>query len=51
VIASSRVRAIVLSGRSVREMEDRMPAAGERIDGIAAERQERDAGRPVTRTS
>lgn len=41
-IATSEVRGIVLTARFMREMHDRMPAAGAAIDRIAAARQERD---------
>jgi len=43
VIATSDLRAIVLSGRFMREMRDHLPSAGERVDQVAAERRERDA--------
>lgn len=43
VIARSDVRAIVLTARFMREMHERMPAAGAAIDRVAAERRERDA--------
>jgi CRP-like cAMP-binding protein len=48
VIATSEVRGIVLTARFMREMHDRMPAAGAAIDSIAAARKERDrqAGQP-----
>jgi CRP-like cAMP-binding protein len=43
VIARTDVRAIVLTARFMREMHQRMPAAGAAIDRIASERRERDA--------
>ncbi len=42
VIASSELRAIVLTAHFMREMSARMPAAGERIAADAKERRERD---------
>ncbi len=45
VVASTEVRAIVLSARFMRELHDRLPAAGERIDRVAHERAERDSER------
>jgi CRP/FNR family cyclic AMP-dependent transcriptional regulator len=42
VIATSDVRAIVLTGHFMREMHDRLPAAGTLIDRVASERLERD---------
>jgi CRP-like cAMP-binding protein len=42
VIATSEVRGIVLTARFMREMHDRMPAAGAAIDRIATQRRERD---------
>ena len=43
VVARSDLRAIVLTAHFMREMHDRMPAAGEAVDQVAAERRERDA--------
>jgi CRP-like cAMP-binding protein len=43
VIARGDVRAIVLTARFMREMHERMPAAGAAIDRVATERRERDA--------
>jgi CRP-like cAMP-binding protein len=42
VIATSDLRAIVLTAHFVRELRERMPDVGERIDRAAAERRERD---------
>jgi len=42
VVATTDVRAIVLTARFMREMRERMPAVGEQIDRIAGERRERD---------
>jgi CRP/FNR family transcriptional regulator, cyclic AMP receptor protein len=42
VVATTPLRAIVLTARFMREMHDRMPAAGQRIDTIATQRRERD---------
>jgi CRP-like cAMP-binding protein len=44
VVASSDLRAVVLTAHFMREMHDRLPSVGERIDHVAAERTERDAG-------
>jgi CRP-like cAMP-binding protein len=43
VVAKSDLRAIVLTAHFMREMRDRLPSAGDAIDQVAAERQERDA--------
>jgi CRP-like cAMP-binding protein len=45
VVASSELRAVVLSAHFMREMHDRLPSAGAQIDRVAAERAERDAAR------
>jgi CRP-like cAMP-binding protein len=45
VIASTDVRAIVLTARFMRQFHDLVPAVGERIDEVADERRERDARR------
>lgn len=52
VVARTDVRGIVLTARFMRQMHDRMPAAGAAIDRIAAERRERDmqAGHPSPRS-
>ncbi len=42
VVARTDLRAIVLSARFARELRERMPEVGARIDSIAAERRERD---------
>jgi CRP-like cAMP-binding protein len=42
VVATSDLRAVVLTAHFMREMHDRLPAVGERIDHVAAERTERD---------
>lgn len=42
VIARTDLRGIVLTARFMREMHERMPAAGAAIDRVAAERRERD---------
>jgi len=42
VVATTDVRAIVLTARFMREMRERMPSVGEQIDRTAAERRERD---------
>jgi CRP/FNR family transcriptional regulator, cyclic AMP receptor protein len=42
VIATSELRTIVLTAQSMRQMRERMPDVGERIDRIATERRERD---------
>ena len=42
VIATSELQAIVFTAQSMRQMHDRMPDVGERIDRVAAERRERD---------
>ena len=47
VIATSDVRAIVLTAHFMREMRSHVPAAGERVDRLAAERIEQDALRDV----
>jgi CRP/FNR family cyclic AMP-dependent transcriptional regulator len=49
VVASSSLRAIVLTAHFMREVHDRMPTVGEHIERIAAERRDRDAGRATTR--
>jgi CRP-like cAMP-binding protein len=43
VIATTDVRAIVLTARFMRQFHDMVPAAGERIDEVAGERRQRDA--------
>jgi CRP-like cAMP-binding protein len=43
VIATSDVRAIVLTAHFMRELRERMPEVGERIDRTAAEHRDRDA--------
>jgi CRP-like cAMP-binding protein len=43
VIATSDLRAIVLSGRAMREMHEHLQPAGDRVDEVAEERRERDA--------
>ena len=48
VVAVTDVRAIVLSAHFMREMAVRVPSAGARIDGLAAERRERDALREAS---
>jgi len=48
VVAVTDVRAIVLSAHFMREMAVRVPSAGTRIDGLAAERRERDALREAS---
>jgi CRP/FNR family cyclic AMP-dependent transcriptional regulator len=45
VVASSPLRAIVLTAHFMREVHDRMPTVGEHIERIAAQHRERDAGR------
>ncbi len=45
LVATSDLRAIVLTARFMREMHDRLPSAGERIDRLAVERTEHDARR------
>ena len=45
VVAISDVRAIVLSAHFMREMHDRLPSAGGRIDQVAGARVESDAAR------
>ena len=45
VVASSSLRAVVLTAHFMREVHDRVPAVGERSERIAAERRERDAAR------
>ena len=47
VIATTDVRAIVLTAHFMRELHERMPDVGERVDREAAERRARDAGRAV----
>jgi CRP-like cAMP-binding protein len=42
VVASSDVRAIVLTAHFLRELHDRMPEVGAKIDRAAAEHRERD---------
>jgi CRP-like cAMP-binding protein len=42
VVATSPLRAIVLTARFMRDVRERMPAVGERMDRVAAERTERD---------
>lgn len=42
VVATSPLRAIVLTAHFMREVRDRMPAVGEQIDGLANEHRERD---------
>jgi CRP-like cAMP-binding protein len=43
VIATSDLRAIVLTAHFMRDMHDRLPSAGEHVDRVAATRRERDA--------
>jgi hypothetical protein len=43
VLATSDLRAIVLTAHFMRAMHDRMPAAGEAVDQVAAARLEQDA--------
>jgi CRP-like cAMP-binding protein len=43
VVATSDVRAMVLTAHFMRELRERMPDVGERIDRTASERRERDA--------
>jgi len=43
VIATSPLRAIILTAHFMREVRDRMPDVGEEIDRAAAEHRERDA--------
>ena len=45
VIATSDLRAIVLTAHFMREMRDRLASAGEHIDRVAAARRERDGFR------
>jgi CRP/FNR family transcriptional regulator, cyclic AMP receptor protein len=45
VVASSPLRAIVLTAHFMREVHDRMPMVGEQIEQIASEHRDRDAGR------
>lgn len=45
VVATSPLRAIVLTAHFMREVRARMPAVGEQIDRAAAEHKERDAQR------
>jgi len=45
VVATTDVRAIVLTARFMREVHNRMGSVGERIDDDAIERRERDARR------
>jgi CRP-like cAMP-binding protein len=45
VIATSNLRAIVLTAHFMREVRDRMPPVGASIDGVASEREARDAAR------
>jgi CRP-like cAMP-binding protein len=49
VVATSDLRAIVLTAHFVREVHDRMPAAGERIERVASDRTARDALREAGR--
>jgi len=42
VVATSDLRAIILTAHFMREMRARMPSVGEHIDRVAAERIERD---------
>jgi len=42
VVASSPLRAIVLTAHFMRDVRERMPAVGEQIDRAAAERRQRD---------
>jgi CRP-like cAMP-binding protein len=42
VVATSKLRAISLTAHFMRELRARMPAVGERIDRVAAQRIERD---------
>jgi CRP-like cAMP-binding protein len=42
VIATSELRAIVLTARFMRQMHERIPEVKKRIDHVAAERRERD---------
>jgi CRP-like cAMP-binding protein len=42
VVATTDLRAIVLTARFMREMRERMPSVGEQIDRIAAGRRARD---------
>ena len=48
VIATSDLRAIVLTAHFMREMRDRLPSAGEHVDQLAATRRERNALRDST---
>jgi CRP-like cAMP-binding protein len=43
VVATSDLRAVVLSAHSMRELHDRMPSFGDRIDRVAAQRTAPDA--------
>jgi len=45
VVATSEVHAIVLTAHFMRELHDRLPPVGARIDQVADERVERDASR------
>jgi CRP-like cAMP-binding protein len=45
VVATSTLRAIVLSAHFRREVRERMPPVGASIDGVASEREARDASR------
>jgi CRP-like cAMP-binding protein len=45
VVATSDIRAIVLTAHFMREMRQRMPPAGERIDEVATSRTESDRAR------
>jgi CRP-like cAMP-binding protein len=48
VIATSDLRAIVLTAHFMREMHDRLPSAGEHVERVAAARRGRDALRDAT---
>lgn len=43
VVATSELRAIVLTAHFMREMRERIPSVGANIDRVAVERRERDA--------
>jgi hypothetical protein len=48
VVATSDLRAIVLTAHFMREMRDRPSSAGENVERVAATRRERDALRDAT---
>jgi CRP-like cAMP-binding protein len=48
VVATSDLRAIVLTAHFMREMRDGLPSAGENVERLAATRRERDALRDAT---